>query len=665
MIRPQHRPQGLLSRWGLPTGIGRAAGVILLLSLLVGLAVGESFRLAMEADHRTSFEDKAGRKATALLEQTARGWAMGAVIISGETNPSLLVAATRPDPPRQEGDDNSEAARHLERLAHRIGGDGAFVVNRAGLIVASWDAQGRTRLGHDLGFRPYVQNGLRGSDSVYAAVGSSTGDRSLYIAAPIRTTQDEPIAAGVVVGRIAMSLIDQSLRDWPGIALLLSPQGVVFASTRREWLLSVSGEVTPDRIRAIAASRQFGGAFDGPHRVRSLPFDPDADTVEINGTRFMSARLPLQWNDPGGDWSLVLLADPAAATPLAARLGIAAAAGVGTCALGLLVLAARGAATVRHQAALDGESAARQQAERSDRQARQADLIAHLLHVKTAAALAQTLFAGLARDLPLHQGRLYVTEDDGQHLTLAGSLGDSTVPERIGADDGLIWDCANTGQALCIEDFPAGAGQVPSDPGEVSLRVLRPLIRDDRVLGVLDVTSPSPTAHLDHRADLDALLPVLALQIELIRTRTLASDSLAEVRRQTESVRRQQDISQQTEDWFRTILDGMPVGLLVVDRSGRIILSNREIERLSGYSLDELLGAEIERLLPPAIRDSHVGWRNALTMGEDQVVRMGSERPALPLLTRDGTERRVEITLTQTPALGSQPPCVCAMIRPV
>jgi len=641
------------------------AGLILLASLLVAIVAEESFRLAMEAGHRAAFEERAGRKAAALLGQTVHGWAMGAVVISGESDPSLLAAATRPDPPRHESDDDSEAARHLERLAHRIGGDGAFVVNRAGLIVASWDAQGRTRLGLDLHFRPYVQNGLRGEDSVYAAVGSSTGDRSLYFAAPIRAGRDDPAAAGVVVGRIAMSQVDQSLRDWPGIALLLSPQGVVFASTRRDWLFSVSGEASPDHLRAIAASRQFGGAFDSPHRVKTLPFDPDRDSARINGTRFMATRLPLAWNDPGGDWSLVLLDDPAAATPSAARLGIAVAAGVGTGALGLLALAARGAAAARRQAAHDGESAARRVAAIAERQARQADRIVRLLHANTAADLAQTLFADLARDLPLPQASLYVTNDDGQGLTLAGLLGESGLPDRIGPEDGMIGECARTGQALYFENPPAGLWRRHPALGEAAPRVLLlPLVRDGRVLGVLDLASPSPDL-LDRRAELDALLPVLALQIELFRTRALARDSLAEAQRQTESVRRHQDISQQTEDWFRTILDGIPVGLLVVDRSGRIILSNREIERLSGYSLDELLGSSVELLLPPAIRDRHVGWRDALTMGEDQVVRMGSEQRALPLVTRDGTERRVEITLTQTPALGSQPPCVCAMIRPV
>lgn len=637
--------------------------MILLLSLLAAIAAEESFRLAMEANHRADFEQRAGRKAAALLEQTARGWAMGAVVLVGETDPALLAAVTRPTLPPPDSD-GGEAARHLEILAHRIGADGAFVVNRAGVIAAVWDSQGRTRLGHDLGFRPYVQNGLRGRDSVYAAVGTSTGDRSLYIAAPIRTQGDAP-AAGVVVGRIAMSQIDLSLRDWPGVALLLSPQGVVFASSRRDWLLSLTGEASPDRLRAITASRQFGGAFDSPQRIRLLPFDPDRDSVRINGTRFIAARLPLAWNDPGGDWSLVLLDDPAKATPPAARIAIATAAGVGTGALGLLALATRRVVAARRQAVRDRESAARQLAEIADRQTRQAELTPRLLPATTTVDLARNLFGGLVRDLPLIEAGLYVTDDDGRHLTLAASLGETGAPDRIGIEDGMIGECARTGQALYFDDPPPGlVWRRPEGGGPAPQVLLLPLARDGRVLGVLHLVSSAPDL-LDRRVELDALRPVLALQIELIRTRALARDSLDEVQRQAESVRHQQEISQQTEDWFRTILDGLPVGLLVIDHGGRIILSNREIERLSGYSLDELLGASVELLVPPPIRDRHVVWRESLAMDEDQVARMGSAFPALPLVTRDGTLRRVEITLTRTPVLGSQPPCVCAMIRPV
>ncbi|WP_162136939.1 PAS domain S-box protein [Magnetospirillum molischianum] len=639
----------------------------LTLALLAGLGTTELFRLTLEANNRVAFDNWAEREATALLERTLGGRAMGAVVFSGETDPSLRAAATGRDPARRTDGDN--AARSLETLGREINGEGTFVVNRAGIIVASWDAMGRIRIGTDVGFRPFVQSALDGTETVYAAVGISTGERALFLAAPVWASQNEQKAVvGALVGRVGIDVIERSLRNGSDIALLVSPHGVVFASSRRDWLLSLVGDASHDRIRAIAALRQFGAAFDSPHRIRTLPFDPNSTTVQIDQTRYMAARLPLKWNDPGGDWSLVLLTDLASAAPMALRAGIGALATLGTACFGLLALSRRDAVARQRQEQSIQDAEARQQIAITERQNRQFDLIARLHQTTNLTEMAQELFSGLGRDLPLHQGSLYVSDDDGQRFHLAGFHGNGRAPEQIGTSDGMIGECARQSRTLCFEDPPAGVWRLRPGPGpgEASPRVLLllPLVHDGRVLGVLELASLSP-ALAENRATVETILPTLAVQIDFLRATRQARDHLAEVNRLTESVRLQQDLSQQTEDWFRTILDGMPVGLLVVDSSGRIILSNPEIEHLSGYSLDELLGENIEKLLPAPLRAQHVEWRNALTMGEDQVIRMGRKHPALPLVTRDGPEIMVEISLMQTPALGSQRPCVCAMIRPM
>lgn len=644
---------------------GRTLGLILVLSLLTGMGASEAFRLVMETGHQDDFLAAAQRETALFQGRTLGGRAMGAVAISGLTQPSLRAVAASPDPtgPRY----LAEAEHILEILGQEIEGEGTFVVNRAGVIVASWDDHGRARIGTDISFRPYVHQALSGMESVYAAVGTSTGDRALYLAAPIWGTEgDSKIVLGAVVARIGIAVIDHALRDWNGIAFLLSPQGVVFASSRRDWHLSIAGEITPDRIRALSASRQFGGAFDGPHRIRTLPFDPNATNTNINQTDYMVTRRPLQWNDPGGDWSLVLLTDLETATPLLLRMAIGLLSALGAGGLGLLGLGAHDRTIrLRQQESARAETV-RLFADQTEKWHRQADLIARLQRTTTVAEIAQELFAGLARDLPLHQGSLYVIDVDGQSLCLAGLYGGGSAPERIGLEDGMIGECARMCRALCFEDPPAGVWRIRREQGEASPRalLLLPLVRADRVLGVLELASLSPTLATD-RTLIEAVLPALAVQIDLVLAIRQAQDYLVEGRRLTEAVRLQQDFSQQTEDWFRTIIDELPVGLLVVDPSGRITLSNREIERMSGYSLDELLGAEIETLLPARVRPHHVECRKSLALCAEQVILMASGSPELPLLTRDGTERLVEISLAQTPALGSQPPCTCAMIRPV
>jgi len=93
----------------------------------------------------------------------------------------------------------------------------------------------------------------------------------------------------------------------------------------------------------------------------------------------------------------------------------------------------------------------------------------------------------------------------------------------------------------------------------------------------------------------------------------------------------------------RAAFDLSPSGMLAVDENGTIIAANREIERLFGWSQEELTGRSIESLVPQRWRKSHTAHR--ATFHDDPRARpMGSNRE-LFALRRDGTEFPVEIGL--------------------
>ncbi len=56
-------------------------------------------------------------------------------------------------------------------------------------------------------------------------------------------------------------------------------------------------------------------------------------------------------------------------------------------------------------------------------------------------------------------------------------------------------------------------------------------------------------------------------------------------------------------------VESSPSGLLMIDAGGRIVLVNREIERLFGYSRDELLGQSVDLLVPESLRAGHAASR--------------------------------------------------------
>ncbi len=99
-----------------------------------------------------------------------------------------------------------------------------------------------------------------------------------------------------------------------------------------------------------------------------------------------------------------------------------------------------------------------------------------------------------------------------------------------------------------------------------------------------------------------------------------------------------------TELRLRAAVESSPSGILMTDARGSIVLGNREIERLFGYSREELLGRSIETLLPERFRTGHAGFRGGF-MADPKVRAMGAGRDLFGL-RKDGAEVPVEIGLT-------------------
>lgn len=99
-----------------------------------------------------------------------------------------------------------------------------------------------------------------------------------------------------------------------------------------------------------------------------------------------------------------------------------------------------------------------------------------------------------------------------------------------------------------------------------------------------------------------------------------------------------------TEDKFRALLEAAPDAMVIVDAFGKIVLINRQTERLFGYAREELLGQSVENLMPDRFRGAHSAHRDEFSQAA-RLRMMGSGMDLLGL-RRDGTEFPVKISLS-------------------
>ncbi len=106
----------------------------------------------------------------------------------------------------------------------------------------------------------------------------------------------------------------------------------------------------------------------------------------------------------------------------------------------------------------------------------------------------------------------------------------------------------------------------------------------------------------------------------------------------------QSDALANVEIPFAAVVDAAPDAIVIVDRDGRVLMINREAERIFGYSPDELDGQPVERLIPTTFHAVHGRHRHDY-VATPRTRPMGAGME-LEGLRKDGTVFPVEISLS-------------------
>jgi PAS domain S-box-containing protein len=116
-----------------------------------------------------------------------------------------------------------------------------------------------------------------------------------------------------------------------------------------------------------------------------------------------------------------------------------------------------------------------------------------------------------------------------------------------------------------------------------------------------------------------------------------------------------------TEHSFKALLNSAPDAMVIIDIAGKIELVNVQTERLFGYNRNELIGQDVEILIPQRYRNGHYE-KKASFLQSPEIREMGSGLE-LYALRSDGSEFLVEIALSYLKLDGRM--SACAAIRDI
>lgn len=101
---------------------------------------------------------------------------------------------------------------------------------------------------------------------------------------------------------------------------------------------------------------------------------------------------------------------------------------------------------------------------------------------------------------------------------------------------------------------------------------------------------------------------------------------------------------QKASDTFQALLESAPDAMVIVGPDGRILIANAQADKIFGYSREELVGSEVEMLVPQRFRERHV--RNRADFFSSPFTRQMGTGTELWGLRNDGTEFPIEVSLS-------------------
>lgn len=605
-----------------------AWSAIVLGGLLVAAIVGNADSQWRAQQRLSLTQSEAMRSSVEVLSGTLNGNVIGSIALLG-----LIDMDIKQDAQYGLLSINAAIGSTLTAVGASYDADSVFVVANDGRVKTSWSRTGKYFTGLDVRDFPFYQMALRGKTSVVATMGKDRSERSLYYAAPINGERARTNSGvGAVVVRTSLDSLDKLLQGHADVALLLSPQGLVLAGNRPEWIGRMEGVATPQRLKALRERKQLGTLVATAAPAR-LPFDAKDGIQTVDGVQYAVAMADVDWHDPDGPWKLLVMEDLSASAPLGYSAASAGATAALFWLLSWMVMHLFQGRYAQMLASAELQKLAREQERQLAFRTQLGQVMVRLQQSPSIDSLCSAFLSDAHVLFGALQGVVYTrsSEDSAGFVLQASYASDGEIATKLQEGEGLLGQRAIDRMVQVLDAAGEGFWTIRSGLGETApgTLVLAPVIRNDQVLGLVEIALMG-TPQSFAQDSFEELLHLLALNLQIL-LRTQQTHRLLEHAQTIRQVSADQSHLQQT------LIDTIPYPVFYKGADARMLGFNRAYEQAFGAKRSDLIGKSVMDLHQLPLADRQARFE------EDQrtIASMGPVCKSMSVGLADGTVRNM------------------------
>ena len=264
------------------------------------------------------FQVQAGAREHDTLRLAVEG--LSGALRRYEPLPALI--AERPilaDALRNRGDTDllRQVNEELRQTAFRLKASDVYLMDISGLTIAASNyLKELSFVGRSFSYRPYFAQALEGGLGRYFALGTTSGERGYFFAAPV---EDGRRIVGVVAVKFTVDAFEEAWRGSDKRVIVSDLNGIVFMSSRPDWHFRALRPLTEGARAEIQVFRQYPLEQVRPlgNRRRSLNDMLDLVAIEEDAgwARYVASSVYIA--DAGWEVTLLVPTAPARAQAIA------------------------------------------------------------------------------------------------------------------------------------------------------------------------------------------------------------------------------------------------------------------------------------------------------------------------------------------------------------